>query len=179
MRNVEILLERNARLAAGQPPDPAGERLPGGLLLTCVDPRVDPAHVLGRGAGESAVLRNPGGRVTPALLESLEVLAHVGFARPGVIPELIVMHHTDCGLSHIGPEHRGLLASYFGIGEGELDARQVGDPAASVRFDVELLASSGLRRPYLISGVAYDVAQKKATLVVPPAVVGGRPGETA
>jgi carbonic anhydrase len=173
MHNVEILLERNARLAAGEPPDPAGERLPGGLLLTCVDPRVDPAHVLGLGANESAVLRNPGGRVTPALLESLEVLAHVGFARPGVTPELIVMHHTDCGLSHMGLEYRGLLASYFAVAEGELDARQVGDPLESVRFDVRLLASSRLPRRYLVSGVAYDVAQKKATLVVPPTEVGG------
>jgi carbonic anhydrase len=109
----------------------------------------------------------------PALLETLEVLAHVGFARPGVIPELVVMHHTDCGLSHVGPEYRGLLGSYFGVEERELEARQVADPVASVRFDVALLASSGLPRPYLVSGISYDVALRRATLVVPPAQVGG------
>ena len=173
MHNVEILLERNARLASGEAPDAARQPIRGGLLLTCVDPRVDPAHVLGLGANELAVLRNPGGRVTPALLESLEVLAHVGFARPGVRPELVVMHHTDCGLSHLGPEYRGLLASYLGIDEGELEARQVGDPVASVRFDVGLLASSRLPRTYLVSGLAYDVSLRTVTLVVPPTEVGG------
>lgn len=177
MYNVEILLDRNSRLAAGEPLDPGREPIRGGLLLTCVDPRVDPAHVLGLGANEAAVLRNPGGRVTPALLESLEVLAHVGFARPGVIPELVVMHHTDCGLSHMGPEYRGLLASYLGVDRGDLEARQVGDPVASVRFDVALLASSGLPRTYRVSGISYDVAQRTATLVVPPTEVGG-PGRT-
>lgn len=176
MSNVDILLTRNARITAGEPPDPASERIRGGLLLTCVDPRVDPAHVLGLGPGELAVIRNPGGRVTPALLESLEVLAHVGFARPGSVPELVVMHHTDCGLSHIGPEHRGLLASYFEVDESELDTRQVGDPIASVRFDVALLAASGLPRPYLVSGLSYDVARKTAALVVPPIEVGNTRG---
>lgn len=176
MPNVDILLERNARIAAGEPLDPAGERLRGGLLLTCVDPRVDPAHVLGLALNEAAVLRNPGGRVTAALLESLELLAHVGFAPPNAIRELVVMHHTDCGLSHIGPDHRGLLASYFDMEEQELEARQVADPVASVRFDVALLASSRLPRPYLVSGIAYDVARRTATLVVPPTQMGG-PGQ--
>ena len=38
------------------------------LVLTCADHRVDPAWVLGLEAGEAVVLRNPGGRVTPAFI---------------------------------------------------------------------------------------------------------------
>ena len=79
------------------------------LVLTCADHRVDPAQVLGLELGEAVVLRNPGGRVTPAFISELAVLATVaqiegletGF-------ELILMHHTDCGLARLdGPEQRG------------------------------------------------------------------------
>ncbi|MFE7358979.1 carbonic anhydrase [Streptomyces sp. NPDC057543] len=42
--------------------------MPSGSLtvIGCVDPRVDPSDVLGLKLGEAAVIRNVGGRVTPA-----------------------------------------------------------------------------------------------------------------
>lgn len=43
-------------------------------VITCLDPRVDPAVVLGAEQGEIAVLRNPGGRVTPQTIEQLLIL---------------------------------------------------------------------------------------------------------
>src|SRR5262249_31626833 len=65
------------------------------LVLTCADHRVDPAHVLGLDLGEAVVLRNPGGRVNPAFIQSLGVLRGVANVE-GLEPafELIVMHHT-------------------------------------------------------------------------------------
>ncbi|WP_425343349.1 carbonic anhydrase [Pseudofrankia saprophytica] len=35
------------------------------MVVGCVDPRVDPTHVLGLEQGEAAVIRNVGGRITP------------------------------------------------------------------------------------------------------------------
>jgi carbonic anhydrase len=35
------------------------------MVVGCVDPRVDPAHVLGLSNGEAAIIRNVGGRITP------------------------------------------------------------------------------------------------------------------
>ena len=35
------------------------------FVITCLDPRVDPAHFLGLALGDAIVVRNFGGRVTP------------------------------------------------------------------------------------------------------------------
>jgi carbonic anhydrase len=58
--------------------------MPSGSLqvIGCVDPRVDPANVLGLKLGEAAVIRNVGGRVTPATLRTLAMLAKVVQRRP-------------------------------------------------------------------------------------------------
>jgi carbonic anhydrase len=35
------------------------------MVIGCVDPRVDPGHVLGLSNGEAAIIRNVRGRITP------------------------------------------------------------------------------------------------------------------
>ena len=50
------------------------------IILGCVDPRVDPAIVLGVQLGEAIVIRNIGGRMTPATLRTMALL--------GMIPQL-------------------------------------------------------------------------------------------
>ena len=133
---TDTLLKRNAQLSK----DLSGKSFTltpdlHALVLTCADHRVDPAQVLGLELGEAVVLRNPGGRVTPAFISELAVLATVaqiegletGF-------ELILMHHTDCGLARLdGPEQRGLMAYYFGVEEDEVAAKHLTDPFASVQ----------------------------------------------
>jgi carbonic anhydrase len=145
------------------------------LVLTCADHRVDPAHVLGLELGEAVILRNPGGRVTPAFIQNLAVLAVVASIE-GLEPgfELIVMHHTDCGISRLGgPEYVGMLSHYFGVGEDELTAKHVTDPHESVRCDLDVLRSNPLIPATLIaSGVVYDIASGRAEVVCPPAPLG-------
>ncbi|MER6067220.1 carbonic anhydrase [Streptomyces sp. NPDC001792] len=78
----------------------------GGLtVIGCVDPRVDPSDVLGLKLGEAAVIRNVGGRVTPAILRTLEMLSKVvqsrtGGPRPGD-NHYAVLHHTYCGITDL------------------------------------------------------------------------------
>src|SRR5258708_40370296 len=67
MTAIDTLLQRNAVFAEQRftPNLPLATTL-GITVIGCVDPRVDPAHVLGLELGEAAVLRNIGGRGTPA-----------------------------------------------------------------------------------------------------------------
>ncbi|MBW8799397.1 MAG: carbonic anhydrase, partial [Streptomyces sp.] len=78
MIDTDELTRRNARFADGGSFAGLG-LMPGGSLtvIGCVDPRVDPSHVLGLELGEAAVIRNVGGRVTPATLRTLEMLSKV------------------------------------------------------------------------------------------------------
>ncbi len=76
------------------------------ILLTCLDARVDPAHLFGLGLGDALVIRNAGGRVTPAVMRDLGILGVLAAAvsQPetrAMRPELVVIHHTDCGMSRL------------------------------------------------------------------------------
>lgn len=158
MSVAHILLERSERRRT-QPWTSLAPRLMA-VVLACADHRVDPAHVLGIDLGDAVVLRNAGGRVTPDALTNLTVLATVAAVEE--LPagfEVIVMHHTDCGLSRLGgPRHAGLLAGYFGVPEEEVP--DVLDPQASVRFDVDRLRAL-LPETVKVSGLVHDIATGK------------------
>src|ERR1700712_2097375 len=115
------------------------------MVIGCVDPRVDPTHLLGLEQGEAAVIRNVGGRVTPATLKTLAMLGVVGQAnadsrRPGDW-NLVVLHHTDCGMTDL-VARPDLLAEYFEVDADHLDAKAAGDPVRSVQVDVEVLTGT-------------------------------------
>ena len=77
------LVRRNAAFAATGAF--AGLAFPGSdtlQVLGCVDSRVDPGVVLGLELGEGVVMRNIGGRVTPAVLRSWALLGRLGQGRP-------------------------------------------------------------------------------------------------
>ena len=145
------------------------------LMLCCADHRADPAHTLGLEPNEVAVLRNPGGRVTSDVLHSLAVLGTIasleGFA-PGF--ELILMHHTDCGLSHLSPDTHGeLLAPMFGIDRTEVASRHIGDPRRAMATDVELLRANPIvPRTLVVSGLVYDVDTGRVETIIPPSPLG-------
>src|SRR5262249_59080632 len=84
---IDELVRRNAKFAAGGAfaglPFPTHQTL---RVLGCVDSRVDPSHVLDLELGEAVVMRNIGGRVTPAVLRSLGVLGKLRQARPSRPP---------------------------------------------------------------------------------------------
>ena len=44
------------------------------IILTCLDARVDPAHLFGLGLGDAVVIRNGGGRITRAVMGDLGIL---------------------------------------------------------------------------------------------------------
>jgi carbonic anhydrase len=141
------------------------------MVIGCVDPRVDPAHVLGLDNGEAAIIRNVGGRITPATLRTMGMLGKVGAAtasthRPGDW-NLVILHHTDCGMTDLAP-FPDLLAEYFEIPVADLAAKSVSDPVGSVRADVEVILAAIHASAYLVTGLVYDVETGLIETVVPP-----------
>ena len=143
------------------------------LIIGCADMRVDPAYVLGIKLGEGVVIRNIGGRVTTGTLEQLGLLGRIGQVageNPGGGGEfhLIVLHHTDCGITRLAGDP-DLLAHYFDIDKEELKAKAVTDPWTAVAIDVAVLrATPALPSEWLVSGLVYDVATGLVDTVVPP-----------
>jgi len=144
------------------------------LIITCADSRVDPAHILGLASGEAVVVRNIGGRITPATLQAMAMLgtiAQVDGWSPGRGWNLVVLQHTDCGITRLvgSPD---LLAEYFGIAKDDVDAKAVADPYAAVAVDVAALkATPFLPGGFSVSGFVYDVATGRLNQVVAPALL--------
>jgi carbonic anhydrase len=148
------------------------------IVIGCVDPRVDPAAILGLELGDALVIRNLGGRFTPDTFQTLAALRLIADAE-GVAPgpgwNLVVLQHTDCGLTRLGGQP-GLLANVFGIDPADLAAKAVNDPVAAVAVDVAAIkANPFLPGAILVTGVVYDVATGLVDVVVPPAPL--RPAE--
>ena len=141
------------------------------MIIGCVDPRVDPMDVLKLAPGEAAVIRNVGGRVNPALLETMAILrtvSRVGGSEVGEGWNLILLQHTDCGITgclHHAPE---LLAKHMGVEPHELAALAVDDPYTAVAVDVAALkANPNLPGGFTVTGLVYDVASGRIETVVP------------
>jgi carbonic anhydrase len=129
------------------------------VVLACADHRVDPAHVLGLDLGDAIVLRNPGGRVTDDVIQNLLVLATIAAVEEIQSEfEIVVMHHTDCGLSRLtGPEHVPLLAAFAGVDGSEVAALQVDDPILAVQHDVARLEALGVLSSQTLVGFVLDL----------------------
>jgi carbonic anhydrase len=183
MNNLDDFLERNKKFAvqqsaAGTPMPSLASALPNlkAIIIGCADMRVDPAHVLGIRPGEAVVMRNIGGRLTPGLLEQLGLLGRIG-ELAGEVPggggefHLIVLQHTDCGMTRLAGE-TAMLTQYFRISPVDLKTKAVTDPRAAVAIDVSSLrAIPGLPGGWLVSGLVYDVATGLIEIVVPPAPI--------
>jgi len=173
MTVTDQFIQRNAEFAARGPEPLSVVPALRAVVITCADHRVDPAHILGLGLGEAAVVRNAGGRITDTTLQTVAMMAIV-IAEEGQSGgfELIVLHHTDCGVGRLAG-HADLLASYFGIATERLPEKHVSDPIAAVAADVELLRSNPmLPRDLIVSGLVYDVDTGKVETVVPAAPLG-------
>ena len=143
------------------------------MVIGCADPRVDPAHVLGLANGEALVIRNIGGRYTPATLQTmatLRAIAQAEGAAPGPGFNLIVLQHTDCGITRLSG-HPDLLATTFGIDEADLPAKAVSDPRAAVAVDVGAIKDNPLLpADFIVSGLVYDVHTGLIETVVAPSL---------
>ena len=161
------LVRRNAAFAATGAfaglPFPTSDTL---QVLGCVDSRVDPSDVLGLELGESVVMRNIGGRITPAALREWALLGRLGQGRPPG-GHLVILHHTDCGITRLA-DYPEQLAEFFEIPADKLESKAVADPYAAVRVDAAI-ARHALPPSRPVSGLVYDVSTGLVEIVDPAA----------
>ena len=144
------------------------------IILTCVDARVDPAHLFSLGLGDAVVIRNAGGRITRAVMGDLGILSVLGANMPGpgaMQVELVVMHHNDCGMSRLAnPAIQQQVAERLGISLDEVASTAITDPAKSVRDDIERVRNTpGTPDQLVVSGFVYDVTNGSVNQIVPSA----------
>jgi carbonic anhydrase len=160
--NIGPALERNRAFAAADGHQGAvvfpNLRL---FVITCLDPRVDPAHFLGLGLSDAMVIRNVGGRVTPAVINDVVFISQIAenVLPDGPLFEIAVIHHTQCGAGALADDaFRRRYAERIGAEESTLREDAVLDPAATVASDVERIRSASAISPRVtVSGHVYDV----------------------
>jgi carbonic anhydrase len=171
----DVMLERNADFAnTAFAPELKMMPSTGTVVVGCVDPRVDPASVLGLKQGEAAVIRNVGGRINKPLLETLAVLSVVAKAagRPDGARNLVLLQHTDCGIIGCHKHAPALLARHLGVDTDTLDELAITEPYEAVALDVAALrANNNLPDDLIVSGLVYDVRTGLVETVVPPALL--------
>ncbi len=178
MSGLQDLLVRNRDFAAFE--GHLGARVMPTLglgILTCLDPRVDPASFLGLRLSEAMVLRNAGGRVTDRVIADLSFTTFMAQTMAtGAGIEIAVIHHTECGTGFLADEaFRMSYAAHSGYSEDDLVAEAVTDPFATVQHDTELLLThSLLPEAVSVSGHVYDLATGEITTVVPARLTGAR-----
>ena len=170
--NVESALARNRAFAAAGGHENAvifpNLRL---FVITCLDPRVDPAHVLGLQMSDAMVVRNVGGRVTQEVINDV---AFIGQLAENVVPdgplfEIAVIHHTQCGTGALADDtFRQRYAERIGADESELRDHAVLDPAATVTSDVRRLrVATSIPACVTVSGHVYDVVTGLVQTILP------------
>jgi carbonic anhydrase len=169
---VARAIERNrAFAAAGGHRDAIVFPTLGLFVISCCDPRTDPAQFLGLGMSDALVVRNVGGRVTPAVIDDVAYLGQLAenFMPDGPLFEVAVIHHTQCGTGALADDaFRRRYAERIGADESTLRERAVLDPAATVSHDVELLRTApAVSARVTVSGHVYDVVTGLVETVVP------------
>jgi carbonic anhydrase len=94
MSSTDELLANNERYAAGfdkaDLPLPPAKKV---AVVTCMDARLSPYVMLGLQEGDAHIIRNAGGVVTDDEIRSLAISQRLLGTE-----EIIVIHHTDCGM---------------------------------------------------------------------------------
>jgi carbonic anhydrase len=175
MTNKDDLLQHNAHFAGTDAKDavPAIPFVPNGQLyiITCIDPRVDPAAILEFDLGDAIVARNVGGRVTASVLQDI---AWINYLHEVKTPDadwfdVAVIHHTDCGSGLLADDQLRHDFARRGYDEAELARLPVLDPTTTVRADVAtLLDFPNLSTRVRVSGYSYDVKTCLLTTMVAP-----------
>ncbi|KAK1067219.1 hypothetical protein LTR74_006587 [Friedmanniomyces endolithicus] len=160
----------------------------GVVVVSCSDPRLNPYQILGidqtlrispcslpgmkredcanaSGVIEATMVRNAGGRVFDAL-RTLAVLQTIG--SPGTI---VVMHHTDCGVTHYHDSQiREALSELAPTDKTAIEATKFGEIKGSIEDsvieDIEILrASPWIKESTQLIGLKYDIDTGKLDVV--------------
>ncbi|MEU1719931.1 carbonic anhydrase [Nonomuraea sp. NPDC005692] len=130
-----------------------GRAARGLAVVTCMDSRIDPLGLLGLQPGDAKILRNAGARVTDDVLRTLVLAVYLlGVER------VLVMPHTDCGMTKVTDADVHELTSARGVDTRSLEFHTVPDQGEALRHDLTRIRST----PFLpagmpVTGAIYDV----------------------
>jgi carbonic anhydrase len=165
MAQEHPILDANRRFADGfdqgaLPVRPARQL----VIVSCMDSRIDTFRALGLELGDAHVIRNAGGRASDDVIRSLIISTTLLGTR-----EVLVVHHTDCGLMGRSEEElRALVAGERGSDTSDLEFLSFADHQTALRADVEKIrASPHLAPDLLVSGYLYDVHSGRLSERVP------------
>ena len=176
MSGLSKVYERNEAFAAtfDQGGMPVAVEL-GMIMLTCMDPRVDPSRFAGLELGDAFVLRTAGARVTDAVVREVAMswmlMAAADEAFTGL--ELAIVQHTRCGMAAIAqPDVADKVTARFRSDE-VVNTYAITDPTESLLADVARLSTfPHSPRDLVVSGHIYDIDTGQLTQLVPPARLG-------
>src|SRR4051812_7051888 len=141
------------------------------FVVTCLDPRVDPAHFLGLDLSDAMVVRNVGGRVTPEVIDDVAFISQIAenVLPDGPLFEVAVIHHTQCGAGALADDRfRHRYAERIGAEEAGLRERAILDPVVTVTSDVERLPLAPPISPRIaVSGHVYDIVPGLVGTILP------------
>jgi len=139
------------------PPQPA----PRVAVVACMDSRLKIFELLGIGDEETQVIRNAGGVVTDDVIRSLAVSQRLLGTT-----EIILIHHTDCGLQKItDDEFKREIEEETGV-RPPWAVQAFTDATRDVRESIRRIkASPFLPRTDKIRGFVFDVATGKLNKV--------------
>ncbi|MGH1491317.1 MAG: beta-class carbonic anhydrase [Acidimicrobiales bacterium] len=122
-------------------------------IVACMDSRIDTFAILGLGNGDAHIIRNAGGVITDDVIRSLCLSQRFLGTR-----EVILVHHTDCGLQKVNEEEfRTDLNAELGV-KPWWSLEAFTDPYDDVRQSMQRLTMTPFI-PYKehIRGFVYDV----------------------
>lgn len=131
-------------------------------VVACMDARLHPEKVLGLEIGDAHVIRNAGGRAQDAIRSLVISERLLGTT------EIVVLHHTDCGmLTFTNEQLADKVHADLNVDVHGQDFLPFPDLEQSVRDDVAILRESALiPKDTPISGAIYDVTTGKVREVV-------------
>lgn len=126
-------------------------------VLACMDARLNPQKVLGLEEGDGHVIRNAGGVVTDDEIRSLAISQRLLGTE-----EIILIHHTDCGmLTFTDEEFAGQLTEDTGEAP-EWKAHSFTDLEADVRDSIRRIEESRyIPKTDQVRGFIYEVETGK------------------
>jgi carbonic anhydrase len=122
-------------------------------VLACMDARLNPYGLLGLSEGDAHVIRNAGGVVTDDEIRSLAISQHLLGTE-----EIIVIHHTDCGMLTFSDEQFKQKLEQESGEVPDWDAHAFSDLEADVRAQVQKIEDSPfIPRTESVRGFIYEV----------------------
>jgi carbonic anhydrase len=134
----------------GDLPMPPAKHL---AVVACMDARLNPYGLLGLSEGDAHVIRNAGGVITDDEIRSLSISQRLLGTR-----EIMLIHHTDCGMLTFGDDDFRLeIQRDTGI-KPEWAAEAFDDVEEDVRQSIaRIKASPFIPHRENIRGFVYDV----------------------